>query len=84
MASGSYHVQLGALRSEEAANDQWKKLQKAYPDLLGSLSPNIVKVDLGDKGTFYRLRAGALSEAAAKKLCEDMKSRKADCIVGKS
>lgn len=84
MASGSHHVQLAALRSEAAANDEWKKLQKAYPDLLGSLSPNIVKVDLGDKGTFYRLQAGALSEAAAKKLCEDMKSRKAGCIVGKS
>ena len=83
-ASGSYRVQLAALRSEQAADDQWKKLQKAYPDLLGSLASTVVKVDLGDKGTFYRLQAGALSEAAAKKLCEEMKSRKADCIVVKS
>lgn len=83
-ASGSYRVQLGALRSEASADDQWRKLQKAHPDLLGSLSPTVVKVDLGDKGTFYRLQAGALSEAAAKKLCEDMKNRKADCIVVKS
>ncbi|HLF59382.1 MAG TPA: SPOR domain-containing protein, partial [Alphaproteobacteria bacterium] len=84
MASGSYRVQLAALRSEAAADTEWKKLQKSFPDLLSSLSPNVVKVDLQGKGTFYRLQAGGLSESAAKDLCEELKRRKAECIVVKS
>lgn len=83
-ASGSYRVQLAALRSQDAADGQWKKLQRTYPDLLSSLSVTVVKVDLTGKGTFFRLQAGALSESAAKELCSQLKKRKAECIVVKS
>lgn len=83
-ATGNYRIQLGSLRSEEAADGQWKKLQKSFPDLLSSLSPKIEKVDLAGKGTFYRLQAGAMSESAAKELCEKLKQHKAECIVVKS
>lgn len=83
-AAGSYRVQLAALRSQDAADGQWKKLQKTYPDLLSSLSVTVVKVDLTGKGTFFRVQAGALSESAAKELCSQLKQRKAECIVVKS
>ena len=83
-ASGSYRVQLAALRSQDAADNEWKKLQKAHPDLLSNLSVTVVKVDLTGKGTYFRVQAGALSEAAAKQLCSQLKQRKAECIVVKS
>jgi cell division septation protein DedD len=84
VASGSYRVQLGALRSQEAADAQWTKLQKTFPDLLSALSLNVQKVDIAGKGTFFRVQAGALSESAAKELCDELKRRKAECIVVKS
>lgn len=80
---GNYQVQLTALRSAEAANEAWRRMAKANADLLGKLRPTVVRADLGtDKGVFFRLRAGPLrDEAAAKKLCAQLKSRKADCLV---
>lgn len=77
-------MQLAAVRSQDAADGEWKKLQKAYPDLLSSLSVSVVKVDIADKGTFFRIQAGALSQSAAKELCSQLKQRKAECIVVKS
>jgi hypothetical protein len=40
-----------------------------------------VRVDLGDKGVWYRLQAGPLGEPQARALCEDLKSKKRDCLV---
>ncbi|MGB8274145.1 MAG: SPOR domain-containing protein, partial [Alphaproteobacteria bacterium] len=78
---GSYQVQLSAVRSEAAAEAEWKKLQKANQDLLGGLTLAVVRADLPGKGTFYRVRAGALSEQAARDLCAELKQRKAACLV---
>jgi len=83
-ASGTYRVQLSSLRSEADADAAWKKLQKNFPDLLGDLPVTVVKADVADKGTFYRLQAGALSEQAAKDLCAELKRRNTDCFVVKS
>lgn len=83
-ATGSYRVQLSSMRSSADADAAWKKMQKTYPDLLGGLAVNVVKVDLGEKGTYYRVQAGAMSEQAAKDLCAELKRRNADCLVVKS
>ena len=83
-ASGNYRVQLSSLRSEADADAAWKKLQAKFPELLGGLTSTVVKADLGDKGVYYRLQAGAMSEQAAKDLCAELKKRSADCLVVKS
>ena len=45
-------------------------MQGKYPDLLGSLTPAIVKADLGANGIFYRVQGGPFDErAAAEELC---------------
>ena len=80
---GRYRIQVSALRSEQSAEAEWKRVKAAYGDLLSNLTPNIVRVDLGAKGTFYRVQAGALTETAARDLCAELKKRKADCIVVK-
>ncbi len=78
-----YRVQLAAVRSEDAAGSEWIRLKKKNGDLLDGLTLNVIRVDLGaGKGVFYRLRAGPLaSEAAAKKLCERLSSRKIGCLI---
>lgn len=79
----TYRIQLAALRSQDRAEAEWKRLRNAHTDLLGRLGLSIVRVDLGgDKGIFYRLRAGPLATAdAAKTLCSELSSRNVGCLV---
>jgi cell division septation protein DedD len=82
LPAGSARVQLGAFKQVSDAEQTWQKLTKKFPDLLGGLSLNVVRVDLGEKGIYQRLQAGPLADrAAATALCEQLKTRKQDCLV---
>ncbi len=77
-------MQLGALKSEEAAKAEWQKLQRQNSDVLGKLSLSVSRVDLGAKGTYYRIQAGPIADAAqAAQECAKLKSRKIGCILVK-
>ena len=78
-----FRIQLAALRSHERAETEWKRLRKAYPDLLGSLKLSVMRVDLGeDKGVFYRLRAGPFDDKAkAKDRCSKLSQHNVGCLV---
>ncbi|HXP12143.1 MAG TPA: SPOR domain-containing protein [Stellaceae bacterium] len=80
-----YFLQLGALRSVEAAQASWTRLKTAQPDILGSLPANAVKVDLGpDRGVYYRVMAGPIAdESAAARSCNTLKERHVACILVK-
>jgi cell division septation protein DedD len=83
-ASGTarYRIQLAALRTSEDATREWDKLRRAHMDLLGPLALNVVRADLGDRGTFYRIQAGPLAdEQAAKELCRRLAEKKVGCLV---
>lgn len=81
-ATGGFQVQLLAGRDEDEVKDAWGKLKAKNPDLLGPLSPTLARAELGDRGTFYRLRAGPLgSEAQARNLCTRLAGRGASCII---
>ncbi|MBB5086295.1 SPOR domain-containing protein [Roseospira marina] len=75
-------VQLAAFRERSLAERQWAQLKAAHPDLLGSVPHVIVFADLGDRGQFYRLRAGPLGSAdAAQSLCQALKLRDVECLI---
>lgn len=78
--TGGYVAQLAAFRDEPSARAEFKKLQKKYPSLVG-LQPDIQKADLGDKGIYYRLRAGYLDKPAAQTLCTELKAKGQACLV---
>jgi cell division septation protein DedD len=81
---GAWRIQLGAARDEARAKAAAQRVQKANKDLLGPLSTDIVRADLGAKGVFYRMRMGPLADrAAADDLCRKLKARKVGCIVVK-
>ena len=82
--TGGFVVQLAALRSRDGARPAWASLQKAHPKLLGGRELAIQKADLGDRGIFYRVRAGFFADrAAARGLCNALKARGQDCLVTK-
>ncbi len=78
--SGDWRVQLGSFPAADQANAQWDRLKRAHAELQ-PLGPTTVRVDLGDKGVWYRLQAGPLNEPGARALCDDLKSKKRDCLV---
>jgi len=78
---GGWLVQLGALRSEADAKTAWAKVRGAHGDLLGQLTSDIVRVELGDKGVFWRVRAGPLNEAQARTLCSALTKQGQGCLI---
>ena len=82
--TGGFVVQLAALRAKDGARPAWARLQKAHPALLGQRELAIQKVDLGDRGIFYRVQAGFFADrAGARGLCTALKARGQDCLVVK-
>ena len=82
--SGDFVVQLAALKAKDSARPAWARLQKAHPALLGDRELAIQRVDLGDRGIFFRVQAGFFVErAGARDLCNALKARGQDCLVVK-
>ena len=77
-----YHLQLSAVRSADAVPGEWARLKRRYPELAG-LSSSTHKIDTPDKGTFFRVEAGPLDEAAAKSTCTRLRGEGLGCIVVK-
>jgi cell division septation protein DedD len=83
-ATGVFKVQIAATRDEATAKAEWERLKHAHADLLGALSPTVVRADLGDKGIFFRIQAGPVADqASADKLCVDLKKLSIGCIIVK-
>lgn len=83
-ARQDFMVQLAASRSRALARGVYSNLQKNYNDVLGRRDPLILRVDLGDKGIFYRVNVpGFASREAATVFCANLKKRGQDCLVRK-
>jgi cell division septation protein DedD len=77
-------LQLGSLRSEDAARQEWERIKRKNSDLLGSLSATPVRADLGDRGIYYRIQAGPIADpAAAERICGELKQRSIGCIIAR-
>ena len=79
--SGMYRIQLGAFAGgDKQAMGEWRRLQGAYPQLLGGLTPS-VKLATTISGHLYRLQAGLLTEERARAACAALKSNNQACVV---
>ncbi len=78
----SYVIQLASVPSAADAAREWTRLQKAHPDLLGSRAADIDAAEIGDRGTFYRVRTGPFSDRdAARTLCRALNNAGQECLV---
>jgi len=78
---GSY-VQVSSQRSEAEAQSAFRSLQAKYPTQLGGRQLQILKADLGAKGTYYRAAVGPFGNAnEAAELCSSLKSAGAQCLI---
>jgi len=79
---GAFQVQLASARSADGAMGEWKRISGKNAVVLDGLSPSVSEVDLGEKGVFFRLRAGPLADkAAADAICAELAAQNVGCIV---
>ena len=80
---GSWQIQLMSSPNKKAVEAAWNNMVKKHPALKGQ--PHEVETaDLGGKGTYYRLKAGAFADrSGADNLCNAVKKQGGSCIVKK-
>jgi hypothetical protein len=82
--SGGYLVQVSSQRSEAEAQSAFASLQSKFPGQLGGKQAVIRKVELGEKGTYYRAMVGAGDATEANQLCSGIKAAGGSCLVQKN
>lgn len=79
---GSFLVQLAAARSEDQAMGEWNRVKGKHEQMFAGMTPSVVRADLGERGVFFRLRAGPLPDrASADAMCTALKAENEACIV---
>ncbi|MFD0987512.1 SPOR domain-containing protein [Methyloligella solikamskensis] len=78
-----YVVQVASKKDQTSALAAFADMQQKYPTLLANYRPMVSRVNLGDKGVWYRLQVGPMnSQADASQLCGQLKSQGLnDCLV---
>jgi hypothetical protein len=79
--TGGARIQLASVRSENAARQEWDRIRRANPDVLGSVSAAPVRADMGEKGVFYRLETAPIADA--ERVCGELKRRNIGCIIAR-
>lgn len=82
--TGDWAVQVSSQRTADQARAAYQQLQRRFPGVLGGREPAIQSADLGDRGTFYRVRLPTQTRDAANQLCAELKAAGGDCFVGRN
>jgi hypothetical protein len=79
---GGYAVQVSSQRSEAEAQAAFRTLQGKFPGQLGGKQALIHRVDLGEKGVYYRAMVGPFASGSeATELCSSLKAAGGSCII---
>jgi cell division septation protein DedD len=79
-----YRLQIAAVKTQDAAKEEWDRIRRQNSDILGSLSFIADRVDLGDRGVFYRVQAGPITDAQeGDRICTMLRQRNVGCILVK-
>jgi hypothetical protein len=80
-ATGPYVAQLAALQSQDAVQPAWRRLSSRAPQLFGQARLDVERADLGQRGIYYRLRAGYFADREnASRFCDRIRQMGQDCI----
>ncbi|WP_146035661.1 SPOR domain-containing protein, partial [Methylopila sp. Yamaguchi] len=84
-ASGGFVVQVTSQRSEAEARAAYAALQRKFPGVLGQYGANIQSANVGDRGTYYRVRVGPFADGGqASTVCNNLRSAGGDCVVSRN
>jgi cell division septation protein DedD len=78
---GAVVIQLASVASNELAQREWARLQKAFPELLGDMVLAIQEVTVNGK-QYHRMQTGPFpNRATAEDMCAQLKAKKQACLV---
>ena len=82
-APSPWSIQLVGDSSETRALEEYRRLQKRFPALLGSRTPVVIKWELGGRGSafWYQVRLREDSQESARNLCTQLRSAGGQCLV---
>ena len=78
-----WSMQIASQPTAEAAQESYQNLARRYGGVIGGRGVNIVKADIPNKGTYYRVRIPSASRDEAVALCEKYKAAGGSCFVSK-
>lgn len=82
LPQSGWQVQLASLPQQAEAQAMADALESRDKDLLGGRQVRVVAVDLGDRGTYYRVRVGYYADrAAAARACSGFQAAGRQCIL---
>lgn len=82
-AANDWTVQLGSLKTEEDAKNEWLRIKKFNKDVLGSFDGNIVRIMFANNEIFWRIRIGPMTEEQARNICDNLSKRSQVCFFVK-
>lgn len=81
---GAFVLQIGAYKSQAEADAAWNTYRAKHAGTLSGYSKSVKQVDLGPKGTWYRLRVGSFaSKDTAAALCGKLTAEGGACFPAK-
>ncbi|WP_448952280.1 SPOR domain-containing protein [Labrys neptuniae] len=85
VSNGGYVVQVSSQRSPADAQAAFQSLQRRFGSVLGGMKASVRKVELPDRGTYYRVRVGGWSTPAeATAFCGKLKAAGGDCVIARN
>jgi len=82
--TNGYRLQIGAVKTPEIAKQELDRIKRQNGDIVGSLPVSVDRADLGQRGVFYRLHIGPITDASqAERLCAQLRQRGVGCILAK-
>jgi cell division septation protein DedD len=81
-AEGPYLAQIASLKSADAADAAWTRFSRRAPALFAPARKDVQQADLGERGIYFRVRAGYFATRAdAAQFCGQVKSLGQECLV---
>ena len=82
-AVGGVLLQIGSFKSEAEARQTWSVFAKRHA-MAVAYQPDVERVDLGEKGIWYRLRLGGFADKqSAAAFCDRLRAQGANCLIAR-
>lgn len=82
VGAGGFRIQIGAMRTEEEARQVWESVRRKHGDVVAGKTMSISRVELGERGVFFRVYAGPLADRdAARDACAKLVRAGSGCLV---
>lgn len=82
--SGEWVVQIASFRSQADAEAAWLAFRTRFSSIAAGVAPDVVEVDIPNRGVYHRLRIAAFSSRdAAVAYCARLQQGGQDCLVAR-